>query len=121
MTANRIPKMPVCSINIQGLYPSQLMNGFGGDINQSSTVFITEENAGSDFRLPVGNSGDAVDVVNNSESDAKLLPAESGTLNGLTENAAVIVPAKNGVRCFCSKPNNWLVFEFYCKAVAAQS
>jgi hypothetical protein len=85
----------------------------------TNITFITSDGAAKGVKLPTGAPGDIMDVINNSATAARLYPATTGTLNGLAVNAAVVIPASRGVRCFCSATNAWTVFEMYSKAAAA--
>jgi hypothetical protein len=85
----------------------------------TNTTFITSDNAAKGVALPTGAAGDIMEVINNSAFAAKLYPATGGTINGLATNAAVVVLASKGVRCFCSAANTWTVFEMTARAAAA--
>jgi hypothetical protein len=85
----------------------------------TNTTFITSDSAAKGVRLPSGAAGDIMEIINNSATAAKLYPATGGTLNGLTANAAVVIPASKGVRCFCSAANTWTVFDMNARAATA--
>lgn len=85
----------------------------------TNVTFITSDSAAKGVKLPNGQAGDILEVINNSSTAAKLYPATGGTLNGLGTNAAVLVPASKGVRCFCSAADTWTVFEMTAKAATA--
>ena len=85
----------------------------------TNTTFITSDSAAKGVKLPTGAAGDIMEVINNSAITAKLYPATSGTINGLGVNAAVVIPASKGVRCFCSAANTWTVFEMTARAATA--
>jgi hypothetical protein len=85
----------------------------------TNTTFITSDSAAKGVKLPTGAAGDVMEVINNSAITAKLYPATSGTINGLGVNAAVVIPASKGVRCFCSAVNTWTVFEMTARAATA--
>jgi hypothetical protein len=85
----------------------------------TNTTFITSDSTAKGVKLPNGAAGDIMEVINNSATAAKLYPATGGTLNGLGTNAAVVIPASTGVRCFCSAADTWVVFNLTNKATAA--
>ena len=85
----------------------------------TNTTFITCDLATKGVRLPTGSAGDIMEVINNSATAARLYPASTGVLNGLAPDAAVVIPASKGVRCFCSAANTWTVFDMTAKAASA--
>ena len=85
----------------------------------TNVSFITSDNAAKGVALPSGAAGDIIDVINSSSTAAKLYPASGGTINGLATNAAVVIPASKGVRCFCSAANTWTAFDMTAKAATA--
>jgi len=88
-------------------------------LSGSNTTFITSDNSARGVKLPTGAIGDIMEVINTSGTDARLYPATSGTINGLGVNAAVVIPASRGVRCFCSAADTWRVFEMTALAATA--
>jgi hypothetical protein len=84
----------------------------------TNTAFITCDLATKGVRLPTGAAGDIIEVINNDATAARLYPASGGVLNGLAADAAVVIPASKGVRCFCSSANTWVVFDMTAKATA---
>ena len=85
----------------------------------TNTTFITSDSAAKGVKLPNGAAGDIMSVVNNSATAAKLYPATGGTLNGLSINAAVVIPASKGLTCFCSATDAWTVFDMNARATTA--
>lgn len=85
----------------------------------TNTTFITCDSTAKGVKLPTGAVGDIMEVINNSSTAAKLYPATGGTLNGLSANAAVVIPASKGVRCFCSAADTWTVFDMPARATTA--
>jgi len=85
----------------------------------TNTTFITCDSSAKGVKLPTGAAGDIMEVINNSSTAAKLYPATGGTLNGLSANAAVVIPASKGVRCFCSAADTWTVFDMTARATTA--
>jgi hypothetical protein len=112
----------------QATYASITASPFAADGSNSgdavalattNTTFITCDSATKGVRLPAGAAGDIMEVINNSSAvSARLYPASGGVLNGLATDAAVVIPANKGVRCFCSAANTWTVFEMTAKAAA---
>jgi hypothetical protein len=85
----------------------------------TNTTFITSDSAAKGVKLPTGAAGDIMEVINNSTTAAKLYPATGGFLNGQAVDAAVVIPASKGVRCFCTAADTWTVFEMAAKAANA--
>lgn len=88
-------------------------------LSATNTSYITSAAAAAGVKLPTGAAGDIMEVINNSATAAKLYPATGGTLNGLGANAAVVIPASKGVRCFCSAADTWTVFDMTARATTA--
>ena len=88
-------------------------------LSATNTTFITSDSAAKGVKLPTGAAGDIMEVINNSATAAKLYPATSGAINGLSANAAIVVPASKGVRCFCSALDTWTVFDMTARAATA--
>ena len=85
----------------------------------TNTTFITSDSTLKGVKLPTGNAGDIMDVINTTAVSAKLYPATGGFMNNQSANLGVVIPASRGVRCFCSATNTWTVFEMYSKAANA--
>ena len=85
----------------------------------TNTTFITCDSTAKGVKLPNGAAGDIMSVINNSATAAKLYPATGGTLNGLSANAAVVIPASKGVTCFCSATDTWTVLDMTARATTA--
>lgn len=85
----------------------------------TNTTFITSDSTLKGVKLPTGNAGDIMDVINTTAVSAKLYPATTGSINNQSPNLGVVIPASRGVRCFCSATNTWTVFEMYSKAANA--
>jgi len=85
----------------------------------TNTTYITCDSSAKGVKLPNGSAGDIMEVINNSATAAKLYPATGGVLNGQAANAAVVIPASKGVRCFCSSADTWTVFDMTAKAANA--
>lgn len=85
----------------------------------TNVTYITSDSSAKGVKLPGGSAGDIAEVINNSATSAKLYPSLNGTLNGLAINAAVIIPASKGVRCFCSATDVWTVFDMTARATTA--
>lgn len=88
-------------------------------LSSTNTTFITSDSAAKGVKLPTGAAGDIMEVINNSAIAAKLYPALNGSINGLSTNAAVVIPASKGVRCFCSAADTWTVFDMTARATTA--
>lgn len=88
-------------------------------LDATNTTFITSDSAAKGVKLPTGAAGDIMEVINSSATAAKLYPATGGAINGLATNAAVVIPASKGVRCFCSAADTWTVFDMTTLATTA--
>lgn len=88
-------------------------------LGTTNTTFITCDSTAKGVQLPTGVAGDIMNVINNSSTAAKLYPASGGTLNGLSADAAVVIPASKGVQCFCSSADTWVVFDMTARATTA--
>lgn len=88
-------------------------------LGASNTQFITSDNAAKGVKLLDCAAGEIFEIINNSAIAAKLYPPTGGTLNGLAANAAVVIPASKGVRCFCSAANTLIVFDMNARAATA--
>lgn len=95
------------------------IQGDAAPLPGTNVSFITCDSAAKGVRLPSGAAGDIMEIINNSATAAKLYPATGGTMNGLTANAAVVIPASTGVRCFCSAANTWTAFDLTARSAAA--
>lgn len=80
---------------------------------------ITSDSAAKGVKLPIGAAGHLMIVINNSATAAELYAASTGTVNGLSADASVVVPASKGVMCFCTGTNTWIVFDMTAKATAS--
>jgi hypothetical protein len=85
----------------------------------TNTTFITCDSSVKGVKLPNGVAGDIMEIINTSGTSAKLYPATGGFLNGQGANAAIVIPADKGVRCFCSAADTWTVFEMTARAANA--
>ena len=93
--------------------------GDSAPIAATNTTFITCDSSSKGVKLPTGAAGDILEIINNDATSAKLYPATGGFLNGQAANAAVVIPASKGVRCFCTAADTWIVFEMTAKAANA--
>lgn len=93
-----------------------------GQLGDASIVHITSDGAAKGVKLPTttaANVGDVVFVINNSSTAAELYAASGGTVNGLSADASVVVPASKGLLCFCTGANTWVAFDLTAKATAS--
>lgn len=85
----------------------------------SNIVLISSGGATAGVKLQTGVAGDMVFVINTSATAAELYAASGGTVNGLSADASVVVPASKGVLCFCTAADTWTVFDMTALAAAS--
>lgn len=86
---------------------------------ETNVVYITSDSSAKGVKLPNGSVGDIIEVINSSGTSAKLYPATGGFLNGQAANAASLIPAGQGVRCYCYATDTWTVVEMPARAANA--
>lgn len=86
----------------------------------SSIVHITSDGAAKGVVLPaVAGAGVVMIVVNNSSTAAELYAESTGTVNGLSADASVVIPASKGLICISTAAKTWLAFDLTAKATAS--
>ena len=95
--------------------------GAGGAaaLGSAQIVVISSDGATKGVILQTGVAGDVVFVINSSSTAANLFPATGGTLNGLSANTGVAIPASKGSICICTAADTWIVFDLTAHAGAA--
>jgi hypothetical protein len=90
-----------------------------GQLAASAVVLITSDGATKGVKLPTGVAGMVIDVINGSATACELYAASGGTVNGLSADASVVVPASKGLRCFCTAADTWIAYDLPAKATAS--
>ena len=90
-----------------------------GQLGTTELAFITSDSAAKGVKLPTGVAGMQILVVNNSSTAAELYAASGGTVNGLSADASVVVPASKGLLCLCTAADTWVAFDLAAKATAS--
>jgi len=110
---------PYASVTAASVAATGSIQSDAAPLGLTNTTFVTSDSASKGVKLPTGEAGDIMSVVNNSVTTAKLYPATGGSLNGLATNAAVVIPASKGVTCFCTAADTWVVFDMNARATTA--
>lgn len=90
-----------------------------GQLAASAVVLISSDGATKGVKLPTGVAGMVIDVINTTSTACELYAASGGTVNGLSADASVVLPASKGVRCFCTAADTWTAFDLPAKATAS--
>lgn len=90
-----------------------------GQLGAANVVHLTSDSAAKGVKLGTGVAGQIVEVINDSSTAAELYAASGGTVNGLSADASVVIPASKGVRCFCTAADTWLAYDMPAKATAS--
>jgi hypothetical protein len=81
---------------------------------------ITSDGAGKGVKFPAVAGGGVVRIVINDSSTAAELYAEStGSVNGLSADASVVIPASKGVLAISTAAKTWIVFDLTAKSAAS--
>lgn len=90
-----------------------------GQLGSTGITHITSDGATKGVKFPTGAKNDVHVVINDSSTAAELYAATGGTVNGLSANASVVIPASKGVIGFCTAADTWIVFDLPAKATAS--
>lgn len=85
----------------------------------TNIAHITSDGAAKGVKLQTGVKNDVVWVINDSSTAAELYAASGGTVNGLSADASVVIPASKGVWCQCTAADTWIVFDLPALATAS--
>jgi len=88
-------------------------------LGSANILTISSDSAAKGVKLVAGVAGDVVDIINTSSTAAILYPATGGTINGLSANAGVLVPASKGTRAICVSTNTWKTYDMAAASTAA--
>jgi hypothetical protein len=80
---------------------------------------ITSDGATKGVKFPTATQNMLMIVINNSSTAAELYAASGGTVNGLSADASVVIPASKGVLAFATGADTWIVFDMPAKATAS--
>jgi hypothetical protein len=90
-----------------------------GQLGAANVVLISSDGATKGVKLGTGVSGQVIYVINTSATAAELYAASGGTVNGLSADASIVVPASKGVICICTAADTWVVFDLTARATAS--
>lgn len=90
-----------------------------GQLAAANIVHITSDGATKGVKFATGVMGDEITVVNDSATACELYAASGGTINGLSADASVVIPASKGVWAQCTAANTWIAFDLPAKATAS--
>lgn len=90
-----------------------------GQLASTMINHITSDGATKGVKFPTGAQNHLMIVINNSSTAAELYAASGGTVNGLSADASVVIPASKGVLAFATGADTWIVFDLPAKATAS--
>lgn len=87
----------------------------------ASTTFnhITSDGATKGVKLPTTAQNQFGYVINNSSTAAEFYAASGGTVNGLSADASVVIPASKGLFWFATAADTIIAFDLPAKATAS--
>lgn len=80
---------------------------------------ISSDGATKGVKLPTGVAGQFQVIENTTATACELYAASGGTVNGLSADASIVVPASKGVLCLCFAADTWIVYDLPAKATAS--
>lgn len=80
---------------------------------------ITSDSAAKGVKFATVTAATVKIVINNSSTAAELYAASGGTVNGLSADASVVIPASKGVLAVSTGADTWIVFDLPAKATAS--
>lgn len=80
---------------------------------------ITSDSAAKGVKLPTTAVSNMGIVINNSSTAAEFYAASTGTVNGLSADASVLIPASKGIVWFATGTNTIIAFDMTAKATAS--
>lgn len=90
-----------------------------GQLASTIVNHITSDGATKGVKFPTGAQNHLMIVINNSGTAAELYAASGGTINGLSADASVVIPASKGVIAFATGADTWIAFDLPAKATAS--
>lgn len=91
-------------------------------LGTATVVHITSDDATKGVKLPAATAasvGNIVFVINDSSTAAELYAESTGTVNGLSADASVVIPASKGLLCLCTAAKTWIAFDMTALATAS--
>ena len=88
-------------------------------LNATNVNHITSDGTAKGVKLTTVASGDWGVVINNSSTAAEFYAASGGTVNGLSANASVVIPASKGLWWFATGADTVVAFDMTAKATAS--
>jgi len=93
--------------------------GDAAALNSTMINHITSDSAAKGVKLPTTAQGHFGWVINNSGTAAEFYAASGGTVNGLSADASVVIPASKGLFWFATAANTVIAFDLPAKATAS--
>ncbi len=91
-----------------------------GALGDVLITHITSDGATKGVVLPaVASAGVVRIIVNNSSTAAEVYAESTGTINGLSADASVVIPASKGLLCISTAAKTWIAFDLPAKATAS--
>lgn len=90
-----------------------------GQLASTMVNHVTSDSAAKGVKFWSATQNQLAIVINNSSTACELYAASGGTVNGLSADASVVIPASKGVLAFCTGTNTWIVFDLPAKATAS--
>jgi len=85
----------------------------------TTLAHITSDGAGKGVKFAAVTAATFKIVINNSATAAELYANDGGTVNGLSADASVVIPASKGVLAVSTGADTWIVFDLPAKATAS--
>jgi len=91
-----------------------------GQLPSTRFCHITSDGATKGVKLPAVTAGGVeIIIINDSSTAAELYAESTGTVNGLSADASVVIPASKGVLCVSTAAKTWKVFDLAAAATAS--
>lgn len=90
-----------------------------GQLAAANIVHVSSDGATKGVKLATGVMGDEITIVNDSATACELYAASGGTINGLSADASVVIPASKGIWAQCTAADTWIAFDLAAKATAS--
>lgn len=90
-----------------------------GQLGSTNFTHITSDGATKGVKLPTTAAGHWGIVINNSGTAAEFYAASGGTVNGLSADASIVIPASKGILWFATGADTIIAFDLPAKATAS--
>lgn len=90
-----------------------------GQLGAGNIVHITSDGAAKGVKAPATVLGDFQYVINDSATACEFYAASGGTVNGLSADASVVIPASKGIFWQASAADTIIAFDLPAKATAS--